>query len=210
MAELLTKRGYETLIVITSDDGEYLGEHDFLGHSKDVYDTVLNIPLLLKAPGQQSKKFDEPFISHVHIPGLVFEHTKLHESKIVEPFMSHWPRTNILAENDYSRTKDVTGQRSDRFQRVRTAVYTESVKYIHSSDDQHELYVAGDDPKELKKLYLERPRNAEKSEKLRDRLMPDSRRGEPMIREEVLSSEEKQALFDLGHLAAEPVGDPEE
>jgi arylsulfatase A-like enzyme len=39
-----------TLVVLTSDHGEEFGEHGRLGHGKNLYQTVLHIPLLLRYP----------------------------------------------------------------------------------------------------------------------------------------------------------------
>ncbi|MCZ6816562.1 MAG: sulfatase, partial [Planctomycetota bacterium] len=45
-----------TLIVLTSDHGEYIGEHHLVEHSKDVYQEVLWVPLIVKGVGQTSGK----------------------------------------------------------------------------------------------------------------------------------------------------------
>jgi arylsulfatase A-like enzyme len=50
----LRERGLydDTIIVFTSDHGEELGEHGYLGwHSHTLYDELLRIPLLVKLPG---------------------------------------------------------------------------------------------------------------------------------------------------------------
>lgn len=39
-----------TLIVLTSDHGEAFGEHDDLGHTPVVYDTVARVPLIVRLP----------------------------------------------------------------------------------------------------------------------------------------------------------------
>lgn len=46
----LRKRGVydQTMIVITADHGEALGEHGQLGHGQNLYDEVLRVPLILK------------------------------------------------------------------------------------------------------------------------------------------------------------------
>jgi arylsulfatase A-like enzyme/Tfp pilus assembly protein PilF len=41
----------ETLIVVTSDHGESLGEHGESAHSYTLYDAVLRVPLILRGPG---------------------------------------------------------------------------------------------------------------------------------------------------------------
>lgn len=41
-----------TLVLVTSDHGEFLGEHGLAGHEKTLYEPVLRIPFILKLPGQ--------------------------------------------------------------------------------------------------------------------------------------------------------------
>ena len=42
----------ETLVVITSDHGENLGDHDMLGHVLSMYDTTLHVPLIMRYPAR--------------------------------------------------------------------------------------------------------------------------------------------------------------
>lgn len=42
-----------TLVVVTSDHGEQLGEHDIMFHHHGLYDESLRIPLIVRAPGQR-------------------------------------------------------------------------------------------------------------------------------------------------------------
>ena len=51
---LLKERGLydQTLIIYTSDHGEYLGFHHMLGKSLHLYDPLVRVPLLIKFPGQ--------------------------------------------------------------------------------------------------------------------------------------------------------------
>lgn len=41
----------ETLVVVTADHGEAFGEHGEIGHSLFIYDTTLQVPLILSGPG---------------------------------------------------------------------------------------------------------------------------------------------------------------
>ena len=41
----------QTLIAVTSDHGELLGEHDLWGHVHSLYDELLRVPLVLRHPG---------------------------------------------------------------------------------------------------------------------------------------------------------------
>ncbi|MHC5015702.1 MAG: sulfatase-like hydrolase/transferase, partial [Planctomycetota bacterium] len=40
-----------TLVIITADHGENLGDHDLLGHDFCVYNTLLHVPLIVRLPG---------------------------------------------------------------------------------------------------------------------------------------------------------------
>jgi arylsulfatase A-like enzyme len=41
----------DTLIIVTADHGENLGDHGHMGHSFTLYDSTLRIPLLIRMPG---------------------------------------------------------------------------------------------------------------------------------------------------------------
>ncbi|MHC5045170.1 MAG: sulfatase [Planctomycetota bacterium] len=41
----------KTLLLITADHGENLGDHDLLGHEFCVYNTLLHVPLIVRLPG---------------------------------------------------------------------------------------------------------------------------------------------------------------
>jgi arylsulfatase A-like enzyme len=41
-----------TLVVLTADHGESLGEHDYVGHGRYLYENILRIPLIVRFPGK--------------------------------------------------------------------------------------------------------------------------------------------------------------
>lgn len=49
-----------TLLVLTADHGEAFGEHGEIGHSIFVYDTTLNVPLILVSPAIEPRVVDDP------------------------------------------------------------------------------------------------------------------------------------------------------
>ncbi len=49
---LTIANGRETLLIITSDHGEAFGEHSYLGHSSKVYEEIVQVPLVVRWPGQ--------------------------------------------------------------------------------------------------------------------------------------------------------------
>ncbi|HAC81675.1 MAG: sulfatase [Candidatus Binatia bacterium] len=54
LLEKLKSLGLEenTLIIITSDHGEEFGDHGHIGHSQTPFESVMRIPLLIRAPGK--------------------------------------------------------------------------------------------------------------------------------------------------------------
>jgi choline-sulfatase len=40
-----------TLIVLTADHGESLGEHSYVGHGRHLYENIVRIPLIVRLPG---------------------------------------------------------------------------------------------------------------------------------------------------------------
>jgi len=54
LIETLRERGEldRTVIVLTSDHGEHLGEHHILGHQYSLYDPLIRVPLVVRYPGR--------------------------------------------------------------------------------------------------------------------------------------------------------------
>jgi arylsulfatase A-like enzyme len=61
------------VIVITSDHGEGMGEHDYyFAHGDHLYDTLLHVPLVLRAPGVPPAVREEP-VQHLDLVPTVLE-----------------------------------------------------------------------------------------------------------------------------------------
>lgn len=143
----------EALIVVTSDHGEYLGEHGYIEHAKDVYQEVVHVPLVVKEPGQVAGRVDEAWISHVHLPKLVLDHARVpRDLPELAPFASNWPRGPVVAENYGARLRDLEEAWGPRLDRVRRAYVTGETKWIESSDGEEELYDLAADPGEATNL----------------------------------------------------------
>jgi arylsulfatase A-like enzyme len=192
----------DLLIVITSDHGEYFGEHRLIEHSKDVYEGGLHVPLLIKAPGQAQGRRDDALVSHAHVPGIIISYAAL--SKITkaeaETLTRHWPRMSVIAENYYSRPRDLRAEWGARFDRVRQVVYDGDYKYIDSSDGKSELYDLSSDPEERVNLFARQPDVAARMSELLRSQTEATRRSETVEVSEDLTDEEIEALRALGYL----------
>lgn len=145
-----------TMIILTSDHGEFLGEHDLIDHGKDVYQPVVWVPLIIKNPGQREGVVDETVITSPEIPHLIFQRFP---ADMAERGFAQFPlapgKQPALSENYFTMADDYNYKPHERarFDRVRTAVYDWPYKYIHDSSGKHELYDLAKDPEESKNLY---------------------------------------------------------
>jgi arylsulfatase A-like enzyme len=60
-----------TIVVVTSDHGEEMLEHDDLGHARTLFDEILHVPLLMRIPGVAPRAIDEPIESIDLAPTLL-------------------------------------------------------------------------------------------------------------------------------------------
>ena len=157
LARELEARGLwdASVVVITSDHGEYFGEHALVEHSKDVYEPALAVPLIVKTPGQTEGRIADQPVSAVDVPRLALEpFSGALAERARATFPSAPGERPILAENHYSRAKDLVLY-AERFRRVRTALYMDGYKYIESSDGRHELYDLARDRGETQDLHAQ-------------------------------------------------------
>lgn len=157
-----------TMVIITADHGENLGEHGLMAHGYCLYDTVVHVPLLIHYPrgaaspgrvGHQVQSVDLlPTVLSVTgasptpggLPGLDLLGPGRHPYTVAEqarPDMSVFRR----------RFPDVDLSHHDRELRM---IRTDHLKLIRSSDGRHELYDLAEDPGELRNLIEERPSDA--------------------------------------------------
>jgi arylsulfatase A-like enzyme len=148
-----------SLIVITSDHGEYFGEHRLVEHSKDIYQEALFVPLLVKLPGQTQPARIEQRVSLTGVPNLIVGQLPPAMRAECEPaFPQSFADTVLFAETYYARLPDLQDPRwGERFQRVRQCVFEGPWKFIEGSDGSQELYDLEVDPRESNNLCAEQP-----------------------------------------------------
>jgi arylsulfatase A-like enzyme len=197
----LRRRGLydQALIVVTSDHGEYFGEHDLVEHSKDVYEVALRIPLLIKRPGQRAGRVLDDPLTIADVPRLVLEQLSDELRELAPRFPGSSGDRGRLAELRYTRPKDLAAPYGERFRRERSVLYAGRWKLIRSSDGAHELYDLEKDPTESHNLFADQPEEARKL-LLRLKSLTLARRrydGDPPP--EPLTADELRALDELGY-----------
>jgi arylsulfatase A-like enzyme len=145
------KRYDSTLIVLTADHGESLGDHGENDHAYFVYHSTIHVPLIIKVPGQTKKNI-------VHEPaGLV------DILPTICGFLNLTPPANIQGYNLSGLWKNAQPDQQERSYYSESyfatkygaaplqALVTRQYKYIHTS--RPELYDLWDDPAEGNNVF---------------------------------------------------------
>jgi len=189
-----------TLLVVTSDHGEFCGEHARLGHALGVYEGGLHIPILVKYPkGRHAGEVRRERVSITGIFATVLDTLGLPvPQEAARPLGA--PERVIFAEDfENPLTSAFYGR---EFRGNRTAIYDGDWKYIHSTTARGELYDLGSDPDEKTNMCSARP---DVAARLKSELNT-WQRARPLFdgRKEAgaaLSESELERLRSLGYLA---------
>ena len=170
-----------SMIIITSDHGEFFGEHDFWIHGHELYEEVLRIPLIIKYPASYLKTGEYlKRVSLVDIMPTILNFLKLPLANDYQGVDLFEGRSRVMAEiyrHKYSKfldmfidryIKDKRFRKGDRFARELKALFLDNYKYIkeytRESKDHVELYDIGNDPGELYNLIDSMPEKAKEME----------------------------------------------
>lgn len=154
----------ETILAITSDHGENIGEHKLMDHQYCLYETLLNVPLIIRYPKRidSGQVISEPAqlvdilptvleladVQHEHADSSMSGGISLLSGGSREFVVSEYlgPQPTIKALQRL--VPDTTSANLHKFERALRAIKVDQWKYIWSSDGSHELYDLSVDPTE--------------------------------------------------------------
>lgn len=152
----------DTVIVLTSDHGEAFGEHHLVAHDVDLYEPLIFVPLIVKAPGQREGKVIKSVGSITDIAGLILDAFPQHS---IGDYSFRFPdrpgNHPVLSEIHYARPFDLEKEWRDRLLRVQQGIIEWPHKYVHSTDGNHLLFDLDADPGEENNLFAAEPERAE-------------------------------------------------
>ena len=187
--ELLRRRGIldRTVVVVTSDHGESIGEHGLIDHKLNIFEEVLRIPLIVRYPPavRAGQRIQAPVLLQDLFPTLL----RLAGIRTEKP--AGWPRDAVplpgVAGPGSERPRDAGGPDAEgvaeplvaeyarpseflqviqealpdagagRWDRAQVAWRVGSEKLHWSSDGRHRLFDLSKDPGETRDLAAERP-----------------------------------------------------
>ncbi len=196
-----------TIIVVVSDHGEGLGDHDWWTHGV-LYQEQINVPLILAGPGIPAGKVSSTLASTTDIAPTLYQLCGIAADnrppsdgmslldvaagKSDPARLAYSDSVNLLT---YGTAPDIRDVKDDML----FAVVQGRWKYIHhlGRPDESELFDLFEDPKELVNLYAERPQIVKQ---LRELSVGGGHVPEEQLDHSGMSPEDKERLRSLGYV----------
>jgi arylsulfatase A-like enzyme len=158
LAALRARGRYENaLIIVTSDHGEFLGEHGQMGHiGQMLYEPVLHIPLVIKFPGKDRLRGESATpVQLVDVLPTVLATTGAPAPPGIQgEALPHVTHASLAEEDIDPFLVSRYGEQYDRSIRV---LYDGSFKLISTSRGNHMLFDLARDPEESHDLAARDP-----------------------------------------------------
>lgn len=162
LVDELDRRGLlrNTIVIITGDHGEELGEHGLYGHASSLYRPEIHVPLVIVGPSGllEGRVVTEP-VSLRRIPATVVDLLRLTESS---PFpgssLARCPQSGddlVLSEVAAPAKNNANKGRSPVFRKPLKALTDRTSVYIRGDDGSEELYDLEGDVHEERNLAFE-------------------------------------------------------
>lgn len=166
-----------TVVIVTSDHGEHLGEHHMLDHQYSLYEPLLRIPLIVHYPARLQPGRDARPVSNVDLFPTILELTGSplpsgHNSAAVSLLAPRDERMRLAEDPAHARVPIALVKQAhpdwnaEPWERRLRAVTVGDRKLIEGSDGELQLFDLGRDPQELENLT---PRDAAEAAALRER-----------------------------------------
>ena len=180
------------LVVITSDHGEALGEHNHLLHGiASLYDEIIRVPLILFGNGVQEGRVDDRMASSVDIVPTIMSYVGLRAE-------SSFPGTDLLALAETPEDEQVIfSQFGNRLYSIRSRAW----KLIEDRESETvELFQLSRDPHETKNRAAEFPAVQTKLQTRLEQWKKDVRKQELSPSNTIFTEEQVKKLKSLGYL----------
>lgn len=149
-----------TIVVVTSDHGDEFGEHNLFGHHA-LYETILNVPLVIRGPAIPKGRSDKPVSLLDLMPTLL----DLTDSEIPKDLdggkifpLNDFDRKKVIAESG-KRGEGPQGAEFDIYKKISPpskSIKKSKYKLIHRKGPEDELYNLEKDPEEQNNIAGEK------------------------------------------------------
>ncbi|MGH9419712.1 MAG: sulfatase-like hydrolase/transferase, partial [Thermoanaerobaculia bacterium] len=201
IVETLRNRGVldDTLLIVTADHGESLGEHGEQTHAIFVYDATVHVPLIMRFPKMLTPSTYTAPVRSVDITPTVLNVLGLPPNKAADgqsllDALQGKKNPPQLAQYSESLLSEVGFGMAPLF-----AVRDDGYKFIRAP--RPELYDLRADPHELNNLYSTQPRVAARLNNELTSIMNESQRHAVKASASPMTRETEESLQALGYLA---------
>lgn len=198
------RRGLDrTLVIVTADHGESLGEHDEATHGVLVYDATIRVPLVIRAPGLRLERPVSDPVSLIDVLPTVLGLLHLPapdgvQGRDLSPLLRGervpWSSTSGYAESLYAQLHHGCAPLR--------ALRENGWKLVRGSAG--EVYDLGRDPGELRDLAAAEPMRARDLDEALERLVGELHAG--TSESAALDDDARRALRSLGYAWTPPSG----
>lgn len=191
----LRERGLfqRTLVVVTADHGELLGERGEWGHERFLWEPLVRVPLLVKpaGPSRPGRRETEP-VSLVDVLPFVLGQLGLATPASVQGESPPAARRELLAEVNPIGTESDTGEWRAR--------WDGPFKYLSSTLGDRYLFDLAADPREMRNLVPRDPERAQREAEALERAFAALPQPPPDAGPVQLDAETRELLRELGYL----------
>lgn len=136
----------QTVIVLTGDHGEALGQHNLRGHG-NIWLEQLHVPLIMRVPGQSPRRVPTPMVLHDTFPTLA----SLAPQMPLDDLKKQATGVDVLAPN-YDKQRALYAQLPGSRITMVHAILKGEWRYIMHPKDGDKLFNIKNDPYELKNV----------------------------------------------------------
>ena len=205
----------DTIFVVTADHGENVGDHGLMDHQYCLYDTLVNVPLVLDGGSFSGQGDVTDLVSHVDLAPTLLDEADIDAPDARESFqgVSFHPDADSdpreFVVNEYVEPQPSmaalernVGDLPDhiyQYDRSLQAIRTTDYKFVRGSDGLRELYDLGVDPGETENVADARPSVTDDLESTLDEWLSSFEHAD--VDESVtISGDRKDRLEQLGYL----------
>jgi arylsulfatase A-like enzyme len=196
----------DTLVIITSDHGENIGDHNHLDHVFSLHDSVLHVPLILLDPDVEVGRREDSLATSVDVFQTALaaarsEYTAERSTgrNLLAPSVSGTPRAHVAEYYYPEQVMSVFGNSLDergmnrirRYLRRIRSIQTDEWKLIWGSDGNHLLFDVRNDPGEALDLADDEPEQVVALTRLLEEQLGELRGGPFSLDEESIRIDEK-------------------
>ena len=187
-----------TLVVITSDHGEMLGEHGESDHCYFIYQSAIKVPLIIKMPGKHKGRVVRQLVGLIDVVPTICSLVGVRTPPQVQgtDLSGYFTREDATEEERYVYTESLFATKYNANSLL--GLVTSRWKYIQTT--RPELYDVVEDPQESNNLVDKLPRQARlMREQLREAIEQTTRENQSDSKAQ-LDSESIKRLESLGYV----------